>query len=283
MPRTPAAGPSVPASSSAATPFPAPVRADGTSVRALEALRHASQVDGQATSLALAAAVSAEPTRRHRHLKAIASTFGPKLALEVQRHAACLDGAVPRGRFLAMQKALDGVRALAPADRAVLVRAVRRLSADDPAPSLFQACFTALVAARCEEPAEPRETLRDALPQLATFLALLVRAGAADVRAQQRAYSAAFASLLPGGAVPALVPPADWRDALASSLATIARLHPGVRRPFRDALGVAVLADGRVTADESDLTRTACVLMDVAPPNFGQASSLATSSAAGAA
>jgi Zn-dependent protease with chaperone function len=264
-------------------PFPAPVRAEGTSVRALEALRQAAQTEGQASAIALAAVVATEPARRLRHLKAIAATFGPKLAIEVQRNATCLDGAVPRGRFLAIQKALDGVRALPDAERERLLRAVRRLAADDPAPSLFQGCFAELVASRCAAPVEPGDPLRDALPQLATFLALLARAGATDARAQQRAYAAAFAKLVPGGGAPPFAPPEDWRRALTSSLDGIARLHPGVRRLFRDAIGAAVLADGRVTAEESDLARAACVLMDVPPPAFGEASALTATPAAGSA
>jgi Zn-dependent protease with chaperone function len=266
-----------------AVAFPAPVQVEGTSVRALEALRQAAQTEGQASAIALAAVVATEPARRQRHLKAIAATFGPKLAIEVQRNATCLDGAVPRGRFLAIQKALDGVRALPDDERDRLLRAVRRLAADDPAPSLFQGCFAELVAARCNAPAEPREPLRDALPQLATFLALLARAGATDARLQQRAYAAAFATLLPGGRAPSFAAPEDWRRALASSLDGIARLHPGVRRLFRDAIGAAVLADGRVTTEESDLARAACVLMDVPPPAFGEASALVATPAAGSA
>lgn len=217
--------------------------------------------------------VADEPARRARHVKAIGNAFGAKVAIDVERFATQVDSSVPRGRFLALQRMLDGVRTLPDAEREKLSRAVRKLAGDDPSPSIFRLCFAEMIVARCHAPPAATTSLRDAVPTFAKLLAVLARAGSEDERAQRRAYEAGFAGLVPGGGPPFEVP-ADWIDALAEGLAGAARSHPGVRRLLRDALGRAVLADGRVTAEESDIARAACLLMDVPPPNFGQAAAL---------
>jgi Zn-dependent protease with chaperone function len=254
-------------------PFPPPVKGDGASVRTLEALRQAAQTDGNAIALVLAVIIAEEPARRARHVKAIGTAFGAKVAVDVERFATQVDASVPRGRFLAIQRVLEVVRAMPEAERMRLGRAVRKLAADDPSPSVFRACFVELVTARCEPPADAPVSLRDSLPAFATLLAVLARAGTTDERAQRRAYEAGLTGLVPG-VTPPFVLPDDWLAGLSTGFGAVLRAHPGARRLLRDALGRTVLADGRVTAEESDIARAACVLMDVPPPNFGQANSL---------
>lgn len=281
-PGAPLAAPPVAAARTNVAPFPMPLKGDGASVRTLEALRQAAQADANATALALAVIVAQDPARRARHVKAIGAAFGAKIAVDVERFASQIDASVPRGRFLALQRVVEVVRALPEAERVRLGRAVRKLVADDPAPGIFRVCFAELLIARCEPPTGEPMSLRDTIPAFATLLAVLARAGASDERAQRRAYDAGLTGLIPG-ALPPFAEAPDWIAALGTGFAGVLRAHPGARRLLRDALGRTVLADGRVTAEESDIARAACVLMDVPPPNFGQANSLTAAPATAAA
>ena len=104
------------------------------------------------------------------------------------------------------------------------------------------------------------------LPVVTTFLATLAVASGGDQEAGRRAFHGALQRLYGDAATADNPRRLSWQQTLDGGWAAMDALEPKAKQALVEAMVVAVLDDGTVTAPEVELLRAACGLMHVPLP-----------------
>jgi Zn-dependent protease with chaperone function len=225
-----------------------------------------------AASVVLAMLVSDEAGLRATRLAAVQERLGIATARSVDALVAEVGALPPHLRLPVVGVASPQLTGRPDHEQQALLAALDDLALADGAVSLFEYCLTRTVRATLQDAADPAQrsrpgsvTVRRATDEIVTVLAALARSGNPEPVAAQQAFAAAFTHLQTGAPVPDLPAGGTWRqlDACWPALDGLARLE---KRVLVEAMVFAVLDDGKLTTQESELLRAACALVHVPLP-----------------
>jgi len=222
--------------------------------------------------LALLLAPPREPLHA-RQLDSVAHRLGPTQA----RDAAALAGRMAklphelRLPFVAL--ALPQLATHPREYQDAIVAALNDLAVADGTVTMFEYCVTRLVWSYLLDAADPSRrskvgngSLADVRPLVTTLLATLAVAGGADQDTTGRAFHGALRRLYGDAATAENPRRLSWQQTLDGGWAALDALEPKAKQALVEAMVVAVLDDGTVSASEAELLRAACGLMHVPLP-----------------
>jgi uncharacterized tellurite resistance protein B-like protein len=214
----------------------------------------------------------AEPLQA-RQLASIAQRLGPAQA----REAAALAGRMAklphelRLPFVAL--ALPQLAAHPRDYQDRLVAALNDLAVADGTVTMFEYCVTRLVWNYLRDAADPSRrskvgngSLNDVRPVVRTLLATLAVASGSDQDTGRRAFNGALRRLYGDAATDDNPRRLSWQETLDDGWAALDALEPRAKQALVEAMVVAVLDDGAVTAAEAELLHAACGLLHVPLP-----------------
>jgi hypothetical protein len=224
--------------------------------------------------LVLAMLVAADPAVRAMQLERIARRLGPSTADTTSVLAGELAQLPPLLRLPVVSIAVPLIANRPRVELDAVTATLNDVVLADGSISLFEYCLTRLLAGYLHDANNPsgrskpgRADMRRGQAAAVTVLAAMAAAGNADPAAAHRAFDAAIAHLSPGSSVP-YSPPVDTWQALDDCWAPLDSLEPGHKQTLVEAMVVTVLADGKLTAEEAELLRTACALVHCPLPSL---------------
>jgi hypothetical protein len=222
--------------------------------------------------IALLLAPPGEPLQA-RQLAAVAQRLGPAPS----REAAALAGQMAklpdelRMPFIGLALPQLATHPRAYQDR--LVAALNDLAVADGTVTMFEYCVTRLVWNYLLDAADPSRrsrvgngSLSAVRPVVTTLLATLAVASGGDEHTGRRAFHGALQRLYGDAAAADNPRRLSWQQTLDGGWAALDALEPKAKQALVEAMVVAVLDDGTVTAAEDGLLRAACGLMHVPLP-----------------
>lgn len=230
---------------------------------------------GAARALTLALLLAREESLRARQLERIAAALGREECEIVQTAAARAELLAPTLRLPAVLQVFPALRRLARADRERLFSLVREISLIDARIDVFEHCLAALIAHSLRDELDARMphgggSLTDAADALGVLFAVLARVGASDDVAARRAYEAGLATVLPMHRPDYATSP-DWPQRLDEAFEKTVRLHPFAKRVVVEGMTKTIAHDNQVTAEEAELLRTVCAILQCPlPPLLGE-------------
>ncbi|MBS0396940.1 MAG: hypothetical protein JSR54_20140, partial [Proteobacteria bacterium] len=220
----------------------------------------------------LALALAQDPAVRAGQLLRVREALGEAVAGATQTLAGAVAALPVPQQLPLLQRALPVLKALPAERRATLAALTRTLALADgritPREYLMGALAARYLGDQLRPPRAPgTRTLEEVGAELATLFAVVASAGRDDAIEARRAYERGLAQLLPRER-PAYAAPdaASWPAALDRALDRLAALRPAGRELLVDALGRTVLHDGTVRAEEAELLRATCAVLDCPLP-----------------
>jgi hypothetical protein len=241
-----------------------------------EALRSRAAVPDQARIALLAMVVQTDADTRATQLGLISDCLGSASAGAVgaiARQAALL---TPLHRLPAVMQLIPSLRSLPDTERLLLADLLRGLIRADARVSVFEYSLEKLVLRALDmravtAPAHGAQTLAERGAELGVLFSVLASQGARDQEQARRAYEAGIAGLLPRHR-PAFSVIEDWLPVFDQALDSLRTLQATGKRLLVEGLVRTIAHDDWMTAEESELLRTVCAVMECPlPPLLAEA------------
>ncbi|MGN6328954.1 MAG: M48 family metalloprotease [Rhodanobacter sp.] len=227
-----------------------------------------------AQALILSLAVGIERGWRAAQLDGIEQHMGTATRTQVEALLDASTRLAPMARLPLLQLALPRLRRKSRAQGQILMQALEALVHADGRIDLFEFCLVRLVRLHLAETAHPAHArfagparLFDRRADFATLCAILAGRGGVDGDTARRIWRQAMDRVLPGHGLTYAVPPA-WQTALDGLLQRLDALRPIDKELAIEGLATVVLADQRVTVEESELLRLICACLHCPLPPF---------------
>jgi Zn-dependent protease with chaperone function len=227
-----------------------------------------------APALILSLAVGIERAWRAIQLDGIEQHMGAATRTRVETLFDASARLAPMARLPLLQLALPRLRRLPRERGRTLLQVLDALVHADGRIDLYEFCLVRLVRLHLAEAAHPARArlagparLFDRRADFATLCAILAGRGGVDGDAARRIWRQAMDRALPGHGLTYAVPPA-WQTALDGLLQRLDALRPIDKELAIEGLADAVLADRRVTVEESELLRLICACLHCPLPPF---------------
>jgi uncharacterized tellurite resistance protein B-like protein len=224
-------------------------------------LREALESPYSAVAIVYAMLLAEDTAVQETQLQAVSQLSSTRLAQEARRLRDAVRGLPRRDRLTLVELLAPALRQLNEAQRTSFVYSVQALVRADAKISIFEYVLTESLKERFAGPparkAAGHRTLKAVRSELELVLSLLAHAGALTESDAQRAFSAG-ASRLSGVALGLLPHSEKLLSALGPALAVLRTLAPARSAELVDACAHVILADRRVTDDESTLLRAVC-------------------------
>jgi len=214
------------------------------------------------------------PELQRAQLGRIAACSGPELQVEAARWANAV-GALDHGQRLSLvELAAPALRQLSAEQRLRFVRTIETLTLADRRRSIFEEVVGSMLSERLLGETDSRARARvrhrrlaGVRSELELLLSLLAHAGAVDAASAVHSFAAAQARL-PGVELKLLEASEHLINGLGPALAELRALTPELAEQLVDACAHGVLADRRVSADETTLLRAVCDALRCPLPLF---------------
>jgi len=241
-----------------------------------ETLRARAAAPDQARIVLLAMLLQTVGPTRTAQLKRISDKLGTATAEAVATAAMKAEVLTPLHRLPAVLQLIPSLRGLPDAERLLLTDLLREMVRADAQISVFEYSLEKLVlraldARTVAAPPHGGETLADRATDLGVMFSVLARHGARDEEQGRRAYEAGIAPLLPRHR-PAFSIIGDWVPVFDQALDALRPLQPTAKQLLVEGLVRTIAHDEWLTAEESELLRTVCAVMECPlPPLLAQA------------
>ena len=239
-----------------------------------DALREAASNPFSACALVYGLWLTESPEQQRVQLGRIAACSGSELQTEAARWAGAVAALDLSARLSLVELAAPALRQLSAEQRLRFVRTIDALTLADQRRSLFEEVVGSMLSERMlgERDARARARVRhrrlgSVRSELELVISLLAHAGASDAAGAEQSFAAARARL-PGVQLKLLAASEHLINGLGPALAELRALTPELAAQLVEACAHGILADRRVSADETALLRAVCDALRCPLPLF---------------